>query len=82
LRINADGTYSWVIDKKKVIKGKWTKNVNAPGIILLKGYRAVNWLVYNTSDNNNRKIFKTDYIIIADQNGNYLSNHGFRIVRK
>ncbi|MEJ7611422.1 MAG: ankyrin repeat domain-containing protein [Ferruginibacter sp.] len=82
IRINANGTYSWVIDKKKVIKGRWTENKDAPGIILLKGYRAVNWLVYNTSDSNNRKIFKTDYIIIADQNGNYLSNHGFRIVRK
>ncbi len=82
IRINANGTYSWVISKTKIIKGKWTKNADAPGIILLNGYRDVNWVVYNTSDSNNRKIFKTDYIIIADQNGNYLSNHGFRIVKK
>ena len=82
LRINADSTYSWVIDKKKVIKGRWIKNIDAPGIILLKGYREVNWIVYNTSNSDNRKIFKTDYIIITDQNGNYLSNHGFRITSK
>lgn len=79
IRINANGTYSWVIDKNKIIKGKWIQNEDAPGILLLKGYRGVNWSVYNSSDKNNRKIFKTDYIIITDEKGMYLSNHGFRI---
>ncbi len=82
IRINANGTYSWVIDKKKIIKGRWIKNADAPGITLLNGYRGANWIVYNTTDNNNRKIYKTDYIIIADQKGNYISYHGFRIKGK
>jgi hypothetical protein len=80
LRIKADGTYSWVIDKNKVIKGRWRENDNAPGIVLLQGYRAANWFVYNTTDRNNRKIYKTDYIIVSDQKENYTSNHGFRII--
>jgi hypothetical protein len=79
IRINANGTYSWVIDKNKIIKGKWIQNENAPGILLLRGYRGANWSVYNSSDKNNRKIFKKDYVIITDEKGNYLANHGFRI---
>jgi hypothetical protein len=81
LRIKSDGTYTWVIDKKNVTKGRWKENDNAPGIILLKGYRAANWLVYNTTDANNIKIYKKDYIIVADIKGNYTPNHGFRIVK-
>lgn len=81
LRIKADGTYSWVIDKNNVIKGKWKQKDDAPGIWLLKGYRGINWLVYNTTDNNNLKIYKKDYIIIADPKGDYISNHGFRITK-
>lgn len=82
IRINANGTYSWVIDKKKVIKGNWIPNTDAPGIILVKGYRDVNWLAYNTSNDDNRKIFKKDYIIISDANGLYLEHHGFRMGKK
>ena len=82
IRINANGTYSWVIDKKKVIKGNWIPNTDAPGIILVKGYRDVNWLAYNTSNDDNRKIFKKDYIIISDVNGLYLEHHGFRMEKK
>ncbi|MCW3112728.1 MAG: hypothetical protein JWR18_1124 [Segetibacter sp.] len=79
LRIKSDGSYTWVIDKNKVIKGRWKENDNGPGIILLQGYRATNWLVYNTTDANNRKIYKRDYIIVTDVKGNYTANHGFRI---
>lgn len=79
IRIKTDGSYTWVIDKNKVIIGRWKQNDNAPGIILLQGYRDANWLVYNTTDANNIKIYKRDYIMIVDIKGNYTTNHGFRI---
>ena len=79
LRIKNDGTYLWVIDKNNVIKGKWKENENAPGLILLQGYRGANWFVYNTTDSDNLKIYKRDYIIISDVKENYTSNHGFRL---
>lgn len=82
LRIKPNKTYTWVIDKNKTINGQWIQNENSPGIVLLNGYRGINWQVYNSTDNDNRKIFKTDYIIIADTKGNNIANHGFRIIRK
>jgi hypothetical protein len=78
LRINANNTYSWVIDKDKVIRGKWKANDNGPGVILLKGDRSVDWLVYNTSDAQNRKIYKKDYVMIVSDS-HYITKHGFRI---
>jgi hypothetical protein len=80
VRINSDGTYTWVTDTKKVIKGKWRKNNNAPGLILSQGDRGVDWLLYNTSDSFNRKIYKTDYIILSPVTNFYTAKHGFRIV--
>jgi hypothetical protein len=82
LRINSDGSYSWVLDKKKIIKGKWQANKNQPGIILLNGERGADWLMYNTTDTNNKKIYKTDYIILAPINQYYGNKHGFRIQPK
>jgi hypothetical protein len=79
LRINKDGTYSWVIDKEKVIKGKWEVNKDAPGIILISGDKTANWLMYNTTDNQNKKIYKNDYIIISPLSGHSSPKHGFRI---
>jgi ankyrin repeat protein len=78
LRINANNTYSWVIDKNKVIRGTWKANDKGPGVILLKGDRAVDWLVYNTSDAQNRKIYKKDYIMIVSD-AHYITKHGFRV---
>ncbi|MCW3082217.1 ankyrin repeat domain-containing protein, partial [Segetibacter sp.] len=78
LRINANNTYSWVIDKNNVIRGKWKANDKGPGVILLKGDRGVDWLVYNTSDAQNRKIYKKDYVMIVSDS-HYITKHGFRI---
>lgn len=81
LRINANGTYSWVIDSKKVIKGKWKPNNQAPGIILMSADRGADWLMYNTSNAKNRKIYKADYIMLVSES-HYTSKHGFRIKKK
>lgn len=81
LRIKHDGSYSWLVDKK-LLNGKWQANKNQPGIVLLKGERGVDWLMYNTTDDNNQKIYKTDYIILAPQGKYYGSKHGFRIQEK
>lgn len=78
LRINTNGTYSWIIDKAKVIKGRWKANNNAPGIILIAGYRGANWLMYNTSNAQNHKIYKADYVMMVSE-ANYTPQHGFRI---
>lgn len=82
VRINSDGTYTWITDTKKVIKGKWRENNNAPGLILTQGDRGVDWLMYNTSDAFNRKTFKTDYIILFPVTNVYTAKHGFRIIDK
>ena len=80
LRINANGTYTWAIEKNKILKGKWKANKDAPGIILLNGYKNANWHMYNTSDSSNRKIYGSDYVmIVADKN---TARHGFRIAKK
>lgn len=81
LRINANGTYSWVIDSKKVIKGKWKANSQAPGIILMAADRGGDWLMYNTSNAKNRKIYKADYIMLVSE-AHYTAKHGFRIKKK
>ena len=80
LRINANGTYTWAIEKNKVIRGKWKSNKDAPGIILLKGYKNVDWHMYNTSDTNNRKIYDSDYIMLVSDK--HTARHGFRILKK
>ena len=80
LRINANGTYTWAIEKNKVIRGKWKANKDVPGIILLNGYKNVNWHMYNTSDSSNLTIYGSDYImLVADKN---TARHGFRISKK
>ena len=76
LRINVNNTYSWVIDKNKVIRGTWKANDKGPGVILLKGDRGIDWLVYNTSDAANRKIYKKDYVMIVFD-AHYTTKHGF-----
>jgi hypothetical protein len=82
LRINSNGTYIWVIDKNKVVKGVWENNTNAPGIILKNGDRSDNWLMYNSTDDTNRGIYKSDYIILTPQSEKYSQRHGFRISKK
>lgn len=82
LRINSNGTYTWVINKNKVVHGVWENNTNAPGIILKSGDRSDNWLMYNSTDNTNRGIYKSDYIILTSQSEKYSQRHGFRISKK
>lgn len=79
LRINSDGTFTWVTPNKTMIKGKWRENNHAPGIILMQGEGGADWLVYNTSDDKNRKIFKSDYIILSPVTRSDTPKHGFRI---
>jgi hypothetical protein len=82
LRVNSDGSYSWVINKNKIIKGVWKRNNNAPGIILLSGDKSDNWLMYNSTDDTNKKIHKTDYIILSPLSEKYSAKHGFRVIKK
>lgn len=82
LRVNADGSYSWVIDKNKVIRGLWKANENGPGLILLKGDRGDNWILYNTSDASERESFKTNSVRLVSESGNYSPLHGFYIQKK
>lgn len=78
LRVSANGTYSWVVDKKTVIKGQWKANPIGPGIILLKGERGYDWLMYNTTDAANRKIYKADNVMLVTES-HYSTRHGFRL---
>lgn len=78
LRIHTNRTYTWIVDNKKVIKGNWKPNDNAPGIILLNGDKKLNWLMYNTSDAQSRKIYKSDYIMLVSDS-HHPAKNGFRI---
>lgn len=49
LRINADGTYNWKRSKNEVITGKWKAAKDGPGVVLLKGYKGLDWTVRNES---------------------------------
>ncbi|MGV3528001.1 MAG: hypothetical protein ACO1OO_03830 [Flavisolibacter sp.] len=50
LDIRADGTYSWRVDKNKVIRGKWTPRTDLPGIVIIKGIDGMDWTVYQTTE--------------------------------
>lgn len=81
LRIGADNTFSWVVDKKKVIRGKWKPNSNAPGIVLLKADGGTDWYIYSNADGISNKIHKTDQVrLVSEPNGT--PRHGFRIKNK
>lgn len=82
LRVNADGSYLWAIDKNKVIRGTWKANENGPGLVFLKGDRGENWNLYSTSEASERESFKTDTVRLVSESGNYTPNHGFRIQKK
>lgn len=82
LRINSDGSYVWVIDKQKVIRGRWQGNENAPGLILFKGDKGDDWILYNTSDATERKTFKTETARLVSKSDKYSPKHGFRIQEK
>jgi hypothetical protein len=82
LRINSDGNYIWVIDKGNVIRGRWQPNENGPGLILLKGDRGDDWILYNTSDAAERENFKTDTVRLVSKSGSYTPKHGFQIQKK
>lgn len=79
LRVNANGTYSWSIDKNKVIRGSWKANENGPGLILQNGDRGDNWILYSTSEASERESFKTDTVQLVSESGNYTPKHGFRL---
>ncbi len=82
LRVNADGSYAWTLDKNTVIRGSWKANENGPGLILLKGNRGDDWILYSTSEASERESFKTDTVRLVSASGNYTPNHGFRIQKK
>lgn len=78
LRINANNTYLWVIDKKKVIRGKWQPNPKGPGVVLLKGDGGTNWYVYSQADNSSNSIYNTDQVrLVSEPYGT--PRYGFRI---
>lgn len=52
LRINADGTYLWRVQKgnqEQLIRGRWEPNPKGPGVVLKAAEKGADWLVYNNS---------------------------------
>jgi|GEM_PF-4880210 len=49
LEIKANGTYTWVSDKK-VINGVWKPRQDVPGITLLNGLDGLDWTVYENTE--------------------------------
>jgi hypothetical protein len=62
LRVNADGTYQWKPEKNKEIKGNWKAAPDGPGIVLLKGYRGLDWTIRNESTATELHIRKVEKI--------------------
>jgi hypothetical protein len=59
LQIHADSTYTWTLDSKTIIRGKWRTMVTselrsgtkAPAILLMNGEGGKNWQVWRTGVN-------------------------------
>lgn len=79
LRVNANGSYSWAIDKTKIIRGTWKANENGPGLVLQNGDKGDNWILYSTSEASERESFKTDTVRLVSESGNDTPKYGFRI---
>lgn len=77
LRVNPDGTYTWVTDDG-VIGGFWIPRDDAPGVILLDGEGGVDWTLYPNSDRSSTEVFGTDLIILNTPTRTYYD--AYRIV--
>lgn len=51
LQVNANGTYKWKPEGSKEISGKWQAAADGPGIVLLNGYKGLNWTLRNETTN-------------------------------
>lgn len=53
LRVNGDGTYSWRVlensGQERLVQGRWRPNPEGPGIILERGDKGADWLMYNNT---------------------------------
>lgn len=78
LRIHANGTYAWVVDKDNVLRGRWTAN-EGPGLVLLSGYRNDDWILYSTSDSGKNKVYKTDSVRLVSRSEMYSPQVGYRL---
>lgn len=75
LKINADGSYIWVIDSRTTIRGKWRtmaanelrSGTKSPAILLLNGESGKNWEVSKSGVNqgNNRDAISVDRMDIG-----------------
>ncbi len=50
LSVSVNKTYSWKTPDKKIITGKWNAAEDGARIILLKGYRGVDWVLRNETN--------------------------------
>lgn len=50
LSVNENKTYRWKTMDKKIITGIWKAAEDGAGIILLKGYRSVDWVLRNETN--------------------------------
>ncbi len=50
LVVNKDKTYRWKTMDKKIITGKWKAAEDGAGIILLNGYRGLDWVLRNETN--------------------------------
>ncbi len=50
LRVNENKTYRWKTMDKQIINGKWKAAEDGAGIIILKGFRDVDWVLRNETN--------------------------------
>jgi hypothetical protein len=50
LTVNENQTYRWKTTDKKIISGKWKAAEDGAGIILLKGFQGVDWVLRNETN--------------------------------
>ncbi|WP_114778644.1 hypothetical protein [Botryobacter ruber] len=50
LEVKANGTYTWVTQDNKVIRGKWIARDGVPGIVLLKAVDGLDYTLYEKTE--------------------------------
>lgn len=50
LRVNADGTYLWKPLGSPEIRGRWKPAGDGPGVVLMNGYRKLDWTLRNETN--------------------------------
>jgi hypothetical protein len=79
LRVNADGSYTWVTVEGKRIGGRWQPRPDVPGVVLMKGNKGLDWTLHNSSTVSTTDIHRQDELRL--HNPGAMGSVGYRLSR-